>query len=395
MMFVVRRLQEMGRGGRIPLFLCFIDLQKAYDSVDRALLWKVLQRIGVPPRMLTIIRQFHEGMRACVRSNSGNCSEWFEVGQGLRQGCVLSPLLFNIFFAAVLTVILQRFASNELILSNLVHLEETRPRMGPEPALAHVRRAVWGMLYADDAGVVSRSPKGLAEMMHVVVKVCGAFGLTVSEKKTETMCMPPPRTSTATVEVEAAGQRYRQTDSFVYLGGTVTEAPGVSAEIRRRIRACWANIKKYSTQLYDRPTAAITLKTRMAKAEAIEALLYGSVTWTLRQDDYNQLRTTHHRILLRILGEARSVRADHRTRSYASALQRTACESIERTIRKRRLLFAGALTRMSVERLPKHCLLSGRLEGAEKRGPGGREKVWLTEVERDVKAFSITGDWQQ
>ena len=60
----------------------------------------------------------------------------------------------------------------------------------------------------------------------------------------------------------------------------------------------------------------------MAKAEAIEALLYGSMTWTPRQADYGQLRTTYHRILLRILGEAGAVRADHRVCSYAGALQR-------------------------------------------------------------------------
>ena len=92
--------------------------------------------------------------------------------------------------------------------------------------------------------------------------------------------MPIPHAPTTAIQVEAAGQRYRQTDAFVYLGGTVTEAPGVTTEIQRRIRACWMRVKKYSTQLYDRPTAAIALKTRMAKAEAIEALLYGSTTWT-------------------------------------------------------------------------------------------------------------------
>ena len=91
MVFVVRRLQKIGRKAGVSLFTCFIDLQKAYDTVDRTLLWQVLTRIGVPPQMIAVIRQFRDGMRACVRPDDGVCSDWFEVGQGLRHGCVLSP----------------------------------------------------------------------------------------------------------------------------------------------------------------------------------------------------------------------------------------------------------------------------------------------------------------
>ena len=73
------------------------------------------------------------------------------------------------------------------------------------------RRVVWGMLYADDAYIISRSSQGLAKIMEVIVEVCRAFTLlAVSVKKTETMCMPPPRTPWTTVIVEAAGQIYKQ-----------------------------------------------------------------------------------------------------------------------------------------------------------------------------------------
>ena len=144
--------------------------------------------------------------------------------QGLRQGCVLSPLLFNIFFAAVLNVVLQRRYSEELaILAELVHLKEPSTSMRPELAMDYVRRAVWSMLYANDACIVSRSPEGLAKIMEVIVEVCRAFALTVSAKKTETMCMPPPRTPRTMVRIEAAGQIYKQVQSFTYLGGAVTD----------------------------------------------------------------------------------------------------------------------------------------------------------------------------
>ena len=71
MMFAVRRLQKLGKIARVPLFLCFIYLQKACDSVDRTLLWQVLARCEIPPQMIEVIRQFHVGMRACVRGNDG------------------------------------------------------------------------------------------------------------------------------------------------------------------------------------------------------------------------------------------------------------------------------------------------------------------------------------
>ena len=134
MMFAVRRLQKLERKARVPLFLCFIDLQKAYNSVDSTLLWQVLVRLATPPQMIEVIRQFHDGMRACVRSDDGRCLEWFGVAQGLRPGCVFSPLLFNVFFAAILRVVLERFSKDAGILADLIHLHEQPSKVGPETA---------------------------------------------------------------------------------------------------------------------------------------------------------------------------------------------------------------------------------------------------------------------
>ena len=229
-------------------------------------------------------------------------------------------------------------------------------------------------------------------MMEVIVEIRRAFALTVSAKKTETMCMPPSRTPRTMVRIEAAGQIYKQVQPFTYLGGAVTETPDMSVEIARRTRACWMRIRRYSRELYGQPKVALSLRTRMVKAEAIEALLYGCSTWTLRQEHYAKLRTVHHRVLLRIIGAQRK-RPGHRMTSYNRALEITGCESIEIKLRTRRLLWAGTLLRMSGGRLPKRIIF-GNLKGAVRRGRRGKEKEWADCVQSDIRAFGITGDWR-
>ena len=83
-MFVMSRLQELERIARVLLFPCFISLLKAYDSVDRTLLWQVLAHFGVPPREIRVICQFHHGMRACVRSDDDQRSEFKETPERVK-----------------------------------------------------------------------------------------------------------------------------------------------------------------------------------------------------------------------------------------------------------------------------------------------------------------------
>ena len=147
MMFVVRRLQELARKKGTPMFVCFIDLTKAYDSFDRSLLWTVLARLGIPPRMLVVIRQFHDGMRSCLRLDNGECSNMFDVEQGLQQGCVLAPLLLNIFFTAAVRVAEKRFTADAVIMDSMVQLQRKKEKggkrrggHGPEESTGRGRR---------------------------------------------------------------------------------------------------------------------------------------------------------------------------------------------------------------------------------------------------------------
>ena len=120
-----------------PLYMCFVDLTKAYDSVDRTLLRTVFARFGVPPKMLAVIRHFHDGMRARIRTDDGECSGWFGMWQGLRQGYVLAQLLFNIFFTAVRRVAVEWFSAN----ANVVKMRCTPKRRMIKRAAAEAREA--------------------------------------------------------------------------------------------------------------------------------------------------------------------------------------------------------------------------------------------------------------
>ena len=126
--------------------------------------------------MIKVIRMFQDGMWDRVHLDDGDSLAWVTVLQGLRQGYVLSPLSSYIFLAAVIIVILQQFAADPVIASDLVYLddapksEDGRPR--EEGKLKKVRRAVWRMLYADNTGVVSTSPRRLTKMIYVTVFAC-------------------------------------------------------------------------------------------------------------------------------------------------------------------------------------------------------------------------------
>ena len=132
------------------------------------------------------------------------------------------------------------------------------------------------------------------------------------------------------------------------------------------------SFKRYKRELCDSPKASLLpLKARIMRSEVVEALL--CATWTPLKDHYTKLRTTYHRILLRIL-EAWCKSPNKRILSYKDALQRTECESIEITMRTRWLLWSGALLRMGDHRLPER-VTSGELANAGKCGPGGEGEI--------------------
>ena len=125
---MIRRLLQLAWKKQIPLYVCYIDDTKAYDSADRTLLWTVFARFGVSHNMMSVIRQFHDCIQACVRLDDRVRSGWFAVEQGIHQGCVLTTLPFSIFVVAVINVAYMSFKTHKDIMDALVHLTNKKGR---------------------------------------------------------------------------------------------------------------------------------------------------------------------------------------------------------------------------------------------------------------------------
>ena len=147
------------------------------------------------------------------------------------------------------------------------------------------------------------------------------------------------RMDRVTFVTEAAGQVYKQTAKFVYLAATVCENADLTVEINRRVLLVNLCFRRYGLPLYDQPTAPLRLKVRMLKAEVMETMLYGCITWSPTVAHLAILRKTHHRLLLRCIGWKRKDGDGYHVLSYADALAKTGCENVATTVRKRIILF--------------------------------------------------------
>ena len=102
MIFTARQLQQKCQEQNVDLYMTFVDLTKAFDTVSREGLWKIMAKFGCPAKFIAMVRQFHDGMLARVQ-NDGEFSDPFPVTNGVKQGCVLDSTLFSMMFSAMLT----------------------------------------------------------------------------------------------------------------------------------------------------------------------------------------------------------------------------------------------------------------------------------------------------
>ena len=90
--WIIEKVREFEKN----IYFCFIDYAKAFDSVDHNKLWKNLQEMGIPDHLTCLLRNLYAGQEATIRTGHGT-TDWYQIGKGVRQGCILSPCLFNLY----------------------------------------------------------------------------------------------------------------------------------------------------------------------------------------------------------------------------------------------------------------------------------------------------------
>ena len=229
MIFCARQLMEKAIEHNTKLFLLFIDLKKAYDSVPREALWCVLRKYGVPPSMLNVVRSLHDGMLAEVTVD-GRVAPEFEVRNGLRQGCVIAPTLFNLYFALVVEQ--WRTKCREF---GVDVLYKCGGKLVGERTRKPLNIRVTELLFADDAVAIGTDRESMECAAAELERIIKAWGLTLSVVKTKLLVAGIPGTEEEMRPLVLEGGEIECVSDFKYLGSVLEAKGGVEKEVGERI----------------------------------------------------------------------------------------------------------------------------------------------------------------
>jgi len=352
---LAEKYNEVGK----DLFLCYVDFQKAFDSVWRRGLWQVMRHLGYDRKIVRLLENLYKSTRSSVRVGSaGELSNWFETLVGVLQGCVLSPLLFNIMLEVVMA------------------LGEESVNLGATISGTKCNN----LRFADDISLMTENESDLQTQVDLLQESSKRFGLKISTAKTEIQCIS--RNPTASMSIKIDGTELKQVEDFTYLGGVISSDGRCEHDIGRRIGLATGAASALNTIWASKEIRNDT-KVRVYETLVLSILLYNSETWTLKEVDKNRLRVFEMSILRRICGVTLR---DRWRNDDIRVLLRIELDIVAR-IQRRRLTYFGHILRMKKERWP-YIILNGRVHGTRPRGRP--RKRWIDIVKADCEERDVT-----
>jgi len=388
MVFTLRQIQEKCREQHKDLFISFIDLTKAFDTVSRDGLWAILERLGCPPKFLQMLMQLHDNQHGRVRLNQ-DLSESFPINNGVKQGCVLAPTLFTIFFSMMLQHASKDLQENDGVLiryrmdGNVFNLRRLQARTRTQLQL------VRELLFADDAALVTHTEESLQRITSCFSKAAEVFGLQVSLQKTEVLHQPCPLTNPPQPEISIRGTALNVVDHFKYLGCTIAKDSRIDKEIDNRLAKANSSFGRLKERVWTNHDLKTSTKIAVYRAVVLTTLLYGCESWVLYRCHIKVLERLHQRCLRSIL---RIHWSDHVTNT--AILEKAGLPSIEALVTKTQLRWAGHVSRMNNDRLPKQVFFGELASGH--RTVGAPKKRFKDTLKKTLKNYGIpTESWTE
>ena len=278
-----------------PTHTCFIDLRKAYDTVNRNAMWRILKQSGLSGKLQRLLQELHTDTRATVKAY-GQSSEPFDINNGVRQGCVLAPALFNLFLDHVVRQALNNIDEGVTLrytVDGELHIKHRRPN--------ELLELVQILLYADDMAIVCSSPEGLSRLVTSLDNITQAWHLDISQPKTKILSVDR-NNSQQKPSINLRGVDIQCVESFTYLGRKFCAHPSLDEEIASRLQKAAHSFWRLKSVLYSRKEISTRTKVRIYKCTVLPTLLYGSEMWAPLVHQLRRLEAFQIRCLRYILG---------------------------------------------------------------------------------------------
>ena len=341
--FIMRQIMEKARERNIDMHYNFIDFKAAFDTIWREALWKMLKSIGIHSKIVDVIKSMYDNSE-CALTIDGNLTSWFKVNVGVRQGCLLSPTLFNIFLEFVFDEL--KSLDENFVIKNDISID---------------------IRYADDSTLLSAIFEKLAISTAELETACLKWGMKINVGKCKII-------SNDQRDIMIEGSPVEKVREFTFLGSVI---PGTESDVKRRIMLASTAFGRLKDTIWSRKDISRNLKMRLYKALILPIATYASETWTLRESEKQSLLTFEMRCLRSILG----VNLRQRLRNTIIRQQLGVQKTIIECVQSRRLKYFG-----HVNRRPVNSASFKAYKGEfNARRPRGRPPMrWTDQIRKDT-----------
>ena len=386
--FVLRRLVELATAARVPFYVVFVDFQRAFDSVDRDVLWAALLAYGVDPHLVDMVKVLYNDSGARVRAN-GCMSDRFPVTTGVRQGCPLSPLLFNVFVDCVLRDLQREYAARGIRGVSFDYQLPGQPVRSRE--LPH-------QAYADDVSGLLVGKRDADAAVAALAAVAARWGLSVNWDKTVAMQVQPTTVEGAVAPPTQVGSPPGPVCGCVpetrYMGQLFRSDGDMQAEVRRRISAASFAFHGLKNVLLDRRGRSLRTRGNIYKTFVLPRLLFGAPeTWALTGAQLGGLSAVHNSLLRRMAG----VRLGPGLAMPNAVLHTvTGVPALPRHLAHLRLRRLGHMARMPDGSVVKQLLFAKGFTGLPARGGSGApRRQWFACAKDTLQDHAVGEGWYQ